>query len=172
MSYLGKTGAVPKPSKEQKKKDREKMNNYKIKCDITAQKRIKTAWKWFSLWRRLVGCFTSHMGIGTCKTCGARIHYTEGDAGHYVRQKNHGNTVFEPKNVHLQCKNCNMYLNGNEDEHAKYIDHTYGEGTSQWLIEEGKKQYKRPPLIEVEQMIAKYKQLAKDEAVRVGVEIK
>ena len=140
--------------------------------DISSTKREKTLWKWFSYYIRLRDAPEDSHGFQKCFTCDNVQHFKEMDAGHYVRQKNHKSTVYEEKNVHAQCKNCNMILNGNEAVHAKRIDERYGEGAAISLEEQGRVLFKKRPLYLVESMLAEYKQKAKDEAYRVGVEIK
>ncbi len=145
---------------------------FKAKKEIKTEAREKTLWRHFSLYIRLRDAPENGQGFQRCFTCDTIRHFKEMDAGHYVRQKNHKATVYEEKNVHAQCKNCNMILNGNEAVHAKRIDDRYGEGTAEKLEEQGRQPFKKRPLYEIEAMIGEYRQKAKDEAYRVGVEIK
>ena len=81
-----------------------------------------TAWKWFSLYRRLL--FADSNGYVKCVTCGRKYHYKEMQAGHYRHNLNV--VFFEEFNVHPQCVRCNQYLSGNLGKYATYILDTYG----------------------------------------------
>ncbi len=167
MSYLGKTGAVPKQGLKKKAKPKRDYAG-----EIKSEKREKTLWKWFSLYIRLRDAPDNGQGFQRCFTCGKVSHFKEMDAGHYVRQKNHKATVYEEKNVHAQCKNCNMILNGNEAVHAQRIDERYGKGTAEQLEAQGRVLFKKRSFDEVKEMSDEYRFKAKDEAYRVGVEIR
>jgi hypothetical protein len=60
-----------------------------------------------------------------CVTCGTRKHWKEVDAGHFVSRR-HYSTRWDPSNVHVQCKKCNIFGNGENYLMGKYIDQTYG----------------------------------------------
>ena len=64
-------------------------------------------------------------GIGRCFTCGKSGHYKEMDAGHFIPSTS---TIhrFNPKNVNLQCKRCNMYLRGNLIHYTLRMEGMYG----------------------------------------------
>jgi hypothetical protein len=76
-------------------------------------------------------------GYGECATCGKCIHWKDGDAGHFIT-RGAVSTRFDPRNVNLQCKRCNILLSGRQYEHSKYIDRKHGLGTSELLLAESK----------------------------------
>jgi len=53
------------------------------------------------------------------------VHYKEADAGHYISRR-HKATKYDEKNVHLQCKRCNRYYNGNIINYRKKLAKKYG----------------------------------------------
>tara|TARA_R100000278_G_scaffold118185_1_gene98643 strand:- start:1468 stop:1842 length:375 start_codon:yes stop_codon:yes gene_type:complete len=73
-----------------------------------------------------------------CVTCGTRKHWKEVDAGHFVSRR-HYSTRWDPSNVHVQCKKCNIFGNGENYLMGKYIDRTYGIGKADELIALSKK---------------------------------
>lgn len=68
---------------------------------------------------------TDDTGFGKCYTCGKTGHYKEMDAGHFIPSTK---TIhrFNHKNVHLQCKRCNMYLRGNLIPYTLRMENDYG----------------------------------------------
>lgn len=67
-----------------------------------------------------------------CITCGEKKHWREMTCGHYVKRWHHA-TRYDLQNCGAQCSTCNCAKDGLEDEHAAYIDRTYGEGTANLL---------------------------------------
>jgi hypothetical protein len=157
-------GPVPKSVKRDKKT---KLKNYKGMSEAKATKREGTLWKWFSLYIRLRDCPDNSQGFGKCVTCGKVDHYKNMDAGHFVSRR-WKPTKYREDNVSLQDVYCNRDLSGNLDEYAKVL----GEEKVAELKEASRQPAKKMPLWEVERMIAEYRQKAKDEAYRVGVEIR
>lgn len=68
-------------------------------------------------------------GVVSCITCNEPFHYTKVECGHYVKRR-HMATRYELKNCGPQCHTCNCHFDGKEEEHAAYIDRTYGDGTA------------------------------------------
>lgn len=64
----------------------------------------KKAWKVVSLFVRKRD--SNEQGYGHCCTCGRLIHYTQGDAGHFLSGRMNG-ILFDVRGIHLQCKPCN-----------------------------------------------------------------
>jgi len=61
------------------------------------------------------------------------------DAGHFVSRL-YESTLFDPQNVHAQCKGCNMPPhNGRRIEYAAFLDAKYGEGTAMRLQAKAKR---------------------------------
>jgi len=135
-----------------------------------ACKREKTLWKWFSLYIRLRDCVD--YGFANCITCGKAYGYKEMDAGHYIPQKNNYNTVYEETNVHAQCKSCNDYGHGEVAKYKEAIIEKYGIEELARLEDLAKMPAKKMLLCDVEAKSAYYRQKAKDEAYRNGIEIK
>ncbi|HYG03306.1 MAG TPA: recombination protein NinG [Chryseosolibacter sp.] len=68
-------------------------------------------------------------GMCICITCGDKQHWTDMECGHYVKRR-HLATRYDLQNCGAQCSTCNCVNDGREDEHERYIDRTYGEGTA------------------------------------------
>lgn len=73
-------------------------------------------------------------GMLTCITCGAKVHYKEADAGHYVHTLH-----FVEFNQFGQCKRCNMYLSGNLANYTLFMLDKYGR---EWVDELHREGYK------------------------------
>jgi hypothetical protein len=71
-------------------------------------------------------------GMVHCITCQDRHHWTDVDCGHFVKRGNHS-TRWHLMNSGEQCRLCNSTTDGKEDDHAEYIDKTYGHGTADKL---------------------------------------
>lgn len=67
--------------------------------------------------------------IGKCCTCGIVKSWLRMDAGHFIgRGKGGGSGVyFERLNVHLQCKPCNAFEQGNAVPYKEYMLEKYGQ---------------------------------------------
>ena len=59
-----------------------------------------------------------------CCTCENTFHWSEMDAGHFVRRGNQS-VRFDERNCHAQCKICNQFEDGCEFEHSLYIEDRY-----------------------------------------------
>lgn len=165
MTSIRGTGPVPKKTRKSKK-----MKTREVENSIKADDKEKTLWKWFSLYVRLKGCPEDSKGFGRCISCGKIDHYKAMDAGHYVRSR-HKAVRYDETNVHLQCVHCNRNLNGNEAAHRIAMVEMYGEDHVKW-VESQKGKIVKFQLYEVEAMTAEFRQKAKDEAFRVGVDVR
>jgi len=87
---------------------------------------------------------------GRCCTCGA----IGSQAGHFVK-RGYKKIRWHVQNVHLQCVQCNHFLDGNEGEYARFIINTYGINVFNWLLEQKKVSHK-VTRYEVERVIATY----------------
>lgn len=76
---------------------------------------------------------SNDMGIAKCITCGKEYHWKDIHAGHF-QSRSHMSTRWEEKNVHAQCRVCNILRNGEQYLYAKQIDQLYGEGTADQLF--------------------------------------
>ena len=68
-------------------------------------------------------------GWGTCITCRESVFWKDADAGHFV-SRTITNTRWDPRNVNMQCKGCNMSPGGRQWEHGNAIDAKFGDGTA------------------------------------------
>jgi hypothetical protein len=55
------------------------------------------------------------------------------DAGHFISRRFEA-TLFDERNVNLQCIKCNRFENGNQYEHGLRIDKKYGPGTAEKIL--------------------------------------
>jgi hypothetical protein len=86
-----------------------------------------------------------------CFTCGRW-----GDqGGHFIHGKEKP-TYFREDNVHVQCKRCNLFLDGNRDEYLRRIQKKYGIKRGDELLKM-KYQIKKWSVKELEDIILKYK---------------
>ncbi len=67
---------------------------------------------------------------GKCITCGERLTYKKGHAGHW-RHGSTKRTYFFEKNIHIQCPSCNFYKDGARDVYAVKLEEKYGFGILQ-----------------------------------------
>ena len=95
-------------------------------------------------------------GMVTCITCGARIHYKEANAGHFL----HG-LDFVEDNMHVQCVLCNMYHSGRLDKYTLYMLDHYGRKRVDELYRL-KNQAHKYQIFELQEMRAKYKTRIKE----------
>lgn len=75
---------------------------------------------------------TNENGYGKCISCGKIIHYKEGDAGHYVN-RSIMSLRYDEKNVNLQCRHCNRFLEGNMIGYNHGLVEKYGDGVINYL---------------------------------------
>lgn len=71
-----------------------------------------------------------------CISCGAFLHWKDGDAGHYVAAGDCGfGLLFDEKNVALQCKRCNnpKWTPDASIPFGLELDKRYGSGTAEEL---------------------------------------
>lgn len=64
---------------------------------------------------------------GQCISCGKIVHWKNADAGHYIDRDNMA-TRFDEQNVHLQCRSCNRYQDGNKLQFALGLENKLGCG--------------------------------------------
>jgi hypothetical protein len=89
------------------------------------------AWKKFSEFIRRRD--SDENGMGRCITCNKPVTWKYADAGHFISREKEA-TLFDEKNVHLQCKQCNGPKSGRQYEHGLAIDEMYGAGTAEKLL--------------------------------------
>lgn len=88
----------------------------------------KKAWILFSTYIRLRDCLktTGSTEYGKCITCGEVQNFSDADAGHWIPRR-WNETLFDKKNVNLQCKTCNWGKGGNVHEYRRKLVEMYGE---------------------------------------------
>lgn len=117
----------------------------------------KKLWDIFSVYIRLRD--VDETGYGKCFTCPRVIHWKKGDAGHGIGRQ-HKNTKFDPKNVHLQCKHCNGFEGGKREVYKDEMDKKYGAST--WnKMEFFSRQICKRGKFEIETMIKYYQEQVK-----------
>ena len=90
-------------------------------------------------------------GRAKCVTCGKQLEVWEMDAGHYINRR-HLSVRYDPWNVHVQCRKCNGFLEGEKDAYTLYLINRYGKGILEELNR--KKNQKRDyDLIKLKEMV-------------------
>ena len=124
---------------------------------MTVSKAKKKAWKEFSRFIRL----RDTCKLGTeCYSCGkwGKMRYM--DAGHFQPGR-YGIFLFDERQVHAQCKQCNIFLKGNWPEYYKKMVKEYGQEEVNQMLEE-RTQLKQWKVYELEEIHQKYKAKAKE----------
>ena len=117
---------------------------------LKSLKSLKTeAWRVWSIHIRQLGM--DSQGFNICYTCGKRVHWKEGNCGHY----RHDAFDYDPKNVKFQCVFCNLGESGRSDNFYLHLIKDYGLEEAERLRKRKKwNDYSRTQLTET---IAKYK---------------
>lgn len=98
-------------------------------------------------------------GYGKCITCGKIVHWKDGDAGHAINRA-HMSTRFDEINVHLQCRHCNRFREGEIVEYTQALIKKYGQARLDILL--AKKHFpSKMGDFEANQLIEHYKNLVK-----------
>lgn len=118
----------------------------------TVTKLKKAIWRMFS--EKIKERDTKN-GYFTCFSCRKYLPVDKYNAGHYKHGDNVG-TWIHPKNVHAQCATCNLYMNGNRDNYALWLEKTYGFGILQEL---DKAYHSNPQTWTMDMLRAKYIEL-------------
>jgi hypothetical protein len=94
----------------------------------------KTAWKWCSKYIKLRDAIenysiTHDLELVLCRTCGKwiRTNSREAQAGHFIGRGIGGNSgiKWDERNIHIQCYQCNCFMQGNASEYRKFMLETY-----------------------------------------------
>ena len=80
--------------------------------------------KYFSRYIRLRDC--DENGIGTCCTCGVMKPVKQMDCGHFIKRQ-HMATRFSEYNCAIQCKRCNAFEQGRNEDFERYLIKRWGE---------------------------------------------
>jgi len=70
---------------------------------------------------------TDDDGWGVCCSCGQAVHYKQANGGHcQPKGRRYNGTCIDPRNIHLQCVECNLYRQGNPAGYLKFMLEEYG----------------------------------------------
>ena len=72
-------------------------------------------------------------GFGQCITCGKIVFWKDADAGHAINRA-HMSTRYNEMNVHLQCRHCNRFREGEVVEYSMALIKKYGKDAVDRLI--------------------------------------
>lgn len=85
------------------------------------------AWHEFSLYTRLQGADGGYeAGTNTCCTCDTTYPVKRLQAGHFVPGR-HSIILFDERNCHPQCYNCNINLKGAPRKYESFMKSKYGQ---------------------------------------------
>lgn len=96
-------------------------------------------------------------GTVSCISCKALAFWRDTDCGHFVKRQ-HRATRWDERNVSSQCRRCNHFMGGRQDDFAAAIIKEYGQEVFEELMQL-KYQTKKHSRAEIEEMIEKYKSL-------------
>lgn len=84
------------------------------------------AWDAFAKYIRVQGCLetTGLAFLGVCITCGKQFHISYLQAGHFMSGRRNA-VLFQEQGVHIQCRYCNMVLNGDHKKYRKILIKKY-----------------------------------------------
>ena len=124
---------------------------------MTVSKAKANAWKVFSKYIRLRD--TNNLGTG-CYTCGAYYSIDRMQAGNFISGR-HPTYLFDERQVHAQCKTCNIFKHGATLDYEEHLIKDYGKEAVEEMKAHRKdlKQFKVFELLEIEQ---KYKSKLKE----------
>lgn len=73
-------------------------------------------------------------GTVRCVTCRKLLHWAEAQCGHWVKRQ-HRAVRWDERNVAVQCRRCNHFLDGAQDEFAQHILDSYGQTALNELLQ-------------------------------------
>ena len=123
--------------------------------------------KWFSIWIRLRDCDENR--IGQCCTCGKYVDVKFADCGHFIKRQ-HQATRFNEINGNLQCKKCNAFEQGRNEDYERFLINKYGEDKVNLLKAAARTTSKRTKN-DLEYLAVYFKQKATELARAKGIEI-
>lgn len=92
-----------------------------------------------SLERKLDNLFSKYIrkrdtksGVGRCCSCGRLIMFSQGDAGHFINRR-WRSLRWREDNVHLQCRHCNRFDEGDSAGYALFMIKKYGQKHVEYL---------------------------------------
>lgn len=93
----------------------------------------KRVWKEYSIYIRTRGADAA--GYNECCTCWTRKHWTELQAGHFIRGRLNAN-LFDERGTHPQCYSCNVGKQGNVITYFKFMMSKYGGAVIDEMLEQ------------------------------------
>ena len=96
-------------------------------------------------------------GDALCFTCGKADKWLNMDNGHYISRA-HRSTRWNELNCHIQCKRCNIFMNGNYPSYALNLTRVFGAGVLEELSAL-KNITTRFTASDLEELIAKYREI-------------
>ena len=99
-------------------------------------------------------------GTVTCVSCSSLLYWKDSDCGHFIKRQ-HRSTRWDERNVAPQCRRCNHFMGGRQDDFAQAIIKTYGQEVFEELMQAKYQTFKvtRPW---IEEQIEKYQALNKE----------
>ena len=155
--------AKAKPKTIAKKPKKKKKVKYPGLLGVSNSRRYTgykgTLWTIFSMYTRKRDFIKYN---GRCVSCPRVLEdWKLGDAGHYVSvSRGNNETLFDEKNVHLQCKKCNnpTWTPDASIPFAVELDRRLGPGTAADIFERSQKYSGAYTELELMREIARYKQ--------------
>jgi hypothetical protein len=95
-------------------------------------------------------------GFCTCVTCGVRLHWSEIQAGHWIK-RGHAGTRWDERNVYPQCPGDNLYKDGLQDVMGGHIMNLHGPETINELLRL-KRTAKRWSMPELRELLDRYQE--------------
>ena len=123
--------------------------------------------KWFSMFVRLRDA--DENGLARCITCGVVKPVKQMDCGHFVKRQHMG-TRFSEYNCHTQCKRCNAFEQGRNEDFERALISMYGEDRVN-LLKSASRQATKTNKATLEYLAAYYKQKAVELARAKGIEL-
>lgn len=96
-------------------------------------------------------------GTVSCVTCNRLDYWRDVDCGHFVKRQ-HRSTRWDVRNCSTQCRRCNHFMAGRQDDYSRAIIKKHGLQVYEELMQL-KYQTKKHSRSEIEEMIEHYKKL-------------
>jgi hypothetical protein len=95
------------------------------------QRAKEKTWGWCSKYIRLRDClkYDKYGEWGLCCSCSKHVIRQKSDAGHFIGRGSGGQSgvYFDESNIHIQCKRCNAFEQGNYRGYEEFMLAKYGE---------------------------------------------
>jgi hypothetical protein len=121
--------------------------------------------KWFSMFIRLRDA--DENGIAKCCTCGKYDIVKQMDCGHFIKRQ-HMATRFSEVNCATQCKKCNAFEQGRNEDFERYLIKRWGQARVNLLK---LPQTRKLTLYDIDYLSVYYKQKATELAREKGIKL-